>query len=129
MKTKPVSFRSRCNSIRFAVNGIRRFIREEPNARLHLVATVMLAITACCLPVSGNEAIALVIVTGSVWLTEALNTAIERIMDMISPEFDPRTGFIKDLSAGAVLIASVAALITGLIIFTPKILVYVTTYC
>jgi diacylglycerol kinase len=56
-----------------------------------------------------------------VWTTEAINTAIEKIVDFISPDFHPKAGEIKDLAAGAVLIASLFALITGLIIFVPKL--------
>lgn len=121
MKTKSYSLRSRYASIRFAVRGIRRFFKEEPNARLHAIATVIVAIVACCLQVSHAEMIALVIVTGGVWIAEAFNTAVERIMDLVSPDFHPEVGFVKDVAAGAVLMASLTALVTGSFIFIPKL--------
>ncbi|MBO9658929.1 MAG: diacylglycerol kinase family protein, partial [Chitinophagaceae bacterium] len=68
------------------------------------------------------ELIALVIVTGLVWAAEIMNTAVEHLVDFVSPGFHQKAGLIKDLSAGAVLVLSVTALITGLIIFIPKII-------
>lgn len=121
MKTKSLSLHARWRSLCFAVNGIYQFFRQEPNARLHFIATVLLLAAAGYFPVSHGEKIALVIVTGSVWVAEAFNTAIERIMDLVSPEYRPETAFIKDLSAGAVLLSAVTALVTGAIVFIPKI--------
>jgi diacylglycerol kinase (ATP) len=67
------------------------------------------------------EIIALVFAVGFVWVAEMFNTCIEHIMDFISTEKKPAIKFIKDLSAGAVLVAAITALITGSIIFIPKI--------
>ena len=64
---------------------------------------------------------ALIIVIGFVWVAEFFNTAIERIMDFISPGQHPEVRFIKDMSAGAVLLAALTAAITGGIIFIPEI--------
>ncbi|HCO85636.1 MAG TPA: diacylglycerol kinase, partial [Arenibacter sp.] len=52
---------------------------------------------------------------------EGLNTAVEKIADFVQPEFDEKIGFIKDVSAGAVMLVSIAASIIGLIIYIPKI--------
>ena len=68
------------------------------------------------------ELLALVIVTGGVWITELINTAIEHIMDMISPEKHPEVKYIKDLAAAAVLMAAIVALTTGSIVLLPKII-------
>ena len=57
-----------------------------------------------------------------VFITEMINTSIEKLADLIKPEKDKRAGIIKDLAAASVLIAAIAALITGLIIFLPKII-------
>jgi diacylglycerol kinase (ATP) len=59
---------------------------------------------------------------GFVWVTEILNTCIERIMDFISTEQDPKIGVIKDLAAAAVLFAALTAVVAGAIIFIPKII-------
>jgi diacylglycerol kinase len=68
------------------------------------------------------EAAVLAIVTGIVWITEMLNTCIERIMDFAHPEDHPHIKFIKDLAAGAVLVAAFTAVVAGLLIFIPKLL-------
>lgn len=113
--------RSRINSFRFAFNGLYHFFKQEPNAWLHVAATILVVIAAYYYKVAANEWITLVIVTGFVWVAEAFNTVIERTMDIISPQKDPRVRFIKDLAAGAVVLAAITALITGCIIFIPKI--------
>jgi diacylglycerol kinase len=71
--------------------------------------------------ITGMELIALTIVTSLVWAAEIMNTAIEHLVDLVSPGFHPGAGLIKDLAAAAVLVLSLAALITGLVIFIPKI--------
>jgi diacylglycerol kinase len=57
-----------------------------------------------------------------VWITEAVNTAIEFLVDLISPEFNPLAGHIKDIAAAAVLLSALAAIIIGCIIFIPELL-------
>ncbi len=110
------------SSFRFAAKGIFSFFREEANARIHLAATIAVIAGIIWFRITGAELIALVIVTGLVWAAEIMNTAIEHLVDLVSPCFHPKAGLIKDLSAGAVLVLSISALITGLIIFIPKIL-------
>jgi diacylglycerol kinase (ATP) len=120
MKTKEFSLRERAGSFRFAFNGVRMFLRKEHNARVHLVATITVFTGAWWLQLPAKEIILLIIVTGFVWTAEIFNTAIENIMDFISPERRPEVKLIKDLSAAAVLVAAFTALITGAIIFIPK---------
>jgi diacylglycerol kinase (ATP) len=112
---------SRLASIRYALHGIIRFFKEEPNAWIHLTATIILAFAISYFHVTGAELIALVIVTGMVWVSEAFNTVVERIMDFFYPDHHPKVGLIKDISAGAVLLSAITALITAAIIFIPKI--------
>ena len=52
---------------------------------------------------------------------EGMNTAVEKLSDFVQPKFDPKIGFIKDISAGAVMLVSIAATIIGFIIYLPKI--------
>jgi diacylglycerol kinase (ATP) len=121
MKQQQFSLRSRLNSFGFAFNGLYTFFKQEPNARIHLVTTLIVFVAAVYFKVSITEAIALVIVTGFVWVAEIFNTAIERIMDFISTEKNSNIKFIKDLAACGVLISSVTAMITGAIVFIPKL--------
>jgi diacylglycerol kinase (ATP) len=117
------SIRSRIRSFRYAIAGIRQFIRREHNARIHLVATAGVIIAARVLSVTRLEAVALVSVTALVWVAEILNTCLERAADLISREEHPEIKYIKDLAAGAVLVAAIAAVVAGLIIFIPKIFI------
>jgi diacylglycerol kinase len=120
MKTKQFSFRERANSFRFAWEGIYKFFSQEHNAWLHLAATIMVFIAAWWFQLSRSEMISLVIVTGFVWTAEIFNTAIEKLMDFIVPDYHPKVKLIKDLAAAAVLVAAFIALITGAFIFIPK---------
>ncbi|MBS1663936.1 MAG: diacylglycerol kinase family protein [Bacteroidetes bacterium] len=122
MEPEKFSIRSRIKSFGYAISGIIAFITREHNARIHLVATIAVVIAAFVLKVTTAEAIALTIVTGLVWITEMLNTCIERMADMITRERNPQIKFIKDLAAGAVLVAAGIAVIVGLLIFIPKVL-------
>jgi diacylglycerol kinase len=112
-------FRQRIKSFGFAIDGIIAFLRSEPHARIHLVATVIVIAAGCWYKVTGSQWIALLLVMGLVWITEMLNTVIEKIMDHLSPDYHPKVKWIKDVAAGAVLIAALIALITGSIIFIP----------
>lgn len=80
-----------------------------------LAVGVMLRITAI-------EWCVLTLAMASVWITETLNTAIEFLTDLVSPEFHPIAGQVKDLAAAAVLISAMGAAIVGVIVFLPRIL-------
>jgi len=122
MQKQKFSVRQRIRSFYYAGAGIGSFFRSEHNTRIHLAATILVVIAAWWLKVTEAESLALVIVTGLVWITEMINTALEKTMDLISREQHPGIKSVKDIAAGAVLLASVTALIVGLIIFIPKIL-------
>lgn len=121
MKQQQFSLESRLSSFGYAFNGLHAFFKQEPNARIHMVATFAATAAAIYFKVSVIELIALVIVTGLVWIAEIFNTAIERIMDFISMEKNPNIQFIKDLAACGVLLAAITAIVTGAIIFIPKL--------
>jgi diacylglycerol kinase (ATP) len=116
------SIRGRLRSFYYAGAGLKQFFRQEHNARIHLVAAVVITVIAWLLKVSHMEAVALVLVVGLVWVTEILNTCLEKTMDFITREKHPEIKIIKDLAAGAVLIATITAVLVGLFIFIPKFL-------
>jgi len=120
---KPFSLRARIRSIGFALEGILEFLSQQHNARVHLLATIIVALLTILFPVSVTEAIILVFAVALVWAAEIFNTAIEKTIDFISTHQDERIRVIKDLAAAAVLIISVAALAAGCIIFIPKIII------
>jgi diacylglycerol kinase (ATP) len=113
--------RKRVASFYYAFYGIRRFFTTEHNAWLHLAATIAVGVLMIKYHVSSIEAVLLVFSIGFVWASEIFNTCIEKIMDFISTERHPQIRLIKDMAAGAVLIAAITALIIGLIVFVPKI--------
>ncbi len=116
------SWRARLNSFRYAGQGLRALMRTEHNAWIHLVLTILALVLSIVLKISRGEALALVIVIALVWMAELFNTAMEKIMDFISKEHHPHIQVIKDMAAAAVLIAAVAAVVVGCLIFIPKLL-------
>jgi diacylglycerol kinase (ATP) len=119
---KSFSLRARAQSFNYALDGIKDFFKEEHNARIHLAATVVVIILSFVLSVTTIEAVVLTLSIGFVWVAEIFNTAIEKAMDFISTAKDSRIKTIKDLSAAAVLIATLVAVLAGSLIFIPKIL-------
>ncbi len=110
--------RSRFASFRHAFNGLRDLLRQEPNMKLHALATIAALGLGWYRGLSRLEWIALVIAIALVWITEALNTCVEELCNLYAGErFHPKVKLIKDIAAGAVLLASIAALITGGILF------------
>lgn len=118
---KEFSFLKRMKSFQFAFNGIISFFRAEHNAWIHLFASFIVLFLVLIIPCTGSEIIMLVFAIAFVWVTEMINTVIERIADLICKEQNAQIKLIKDVSAGAVLIATFFALATGSIIFIPKI--------
>ncbi|HSU27494.1 MAG TPA: diacylglycerol kinase family protein [Chitinophagaceae bacterium] len=114
------TIKQRIKSFKYAWEGVSKFFLEEHNTILHLLATITMVVLGVFAGVSRVEWLALVIVTGFVWVAEIFNTAIEKMMDHVSTERRPEIKYIKDLSAAGVLIASLVALITGCIVFIPK---------
>lgn len=119
-KITSFSLHARGRSFGYAWQGVRNFFRTEHNALLHLVATVLVVVLAVIFPVTAGEAMAVVLAAGMVWAAELFNTAIEKMMDYLSEEKQPAIKYIKDLSAGAVLVAALTALLVGLFVFIPK---------
>jgi diacylglycerol kinase len=118
MEPKKLSVRSRKHSFAYAITGLRLLFREEPNAKLHALATLIAVAAGFVRHISQMQWLALVIVIGLVWITEALNTCIERLCDYACEgKTDPLIKVIKDISAGAVLIAAIVSVVTAFIIF------------
>jgi diacylglycerol kinase (ATP) len=123
MKNEGFTLRKRLESFRYAFNGIKTLLSGEANARIHSIATVVVVTAGLLLGLTSTEWIAVVIVIGAVFAAEALNTAIERLADIVSPGYHETIKQVKDLSAGAVLLISIAAALVGAIIFLPKLIV------
>ncbi len=116
------SLQARLNSFRYAFRGIAAFLRREHNAWIHLLATIVVAGMGFYFRLSYLEWVAICLVLGLVWITEMLNTCVEKIIDEVTDERRPSIAFIKDVAAGAVLTAALLAVIVGLLVFGNKIL-------
>jgi diacylglycerol kinase (ATP) len=115
------SIRARVRSFRFALEGIAAFFQSEHNAWLHFMATIAVITLATLVGVTKTELMALVFSIGFVWVAEMFNTCIERVMDFVSDQRHKEIKFIKDLAAGAVLVAAITALVVGAVVFIPKL--------
>lgn len=109
-------------SFGYAFKGLVAAVRSEQNLQVHLIAVVMVTIAGLMLEVSVTEWLVLVICFGMVISAELFNSAIEQLVDLVSPEYNARAGMIKDIAAGAVLVLAIAAVIIGCFIFIPKLI-------
>lgn len=107
-------------SFGFALSGIAYTAKSQMNFRIHLAAIIGVAAAGWYCKLSPGEWLAIVLAIGLVLVAEGLNTALEILVDLVSPEFNIQAGRVKDVAAGAVLIAAVISVLTGLIIFIPK---------
>lgn len=110
------------NSFKFAFKGIGSSIRSERNMKIHFTMMILVVLAGIILNISMWEWITCFILFGLVISLEMVNTAIEIVVDLVSPTFNDRAGRAKDISAGAVLVNAIVAFIIGLLIFLPKVL-------
>lgn len=113
----------RIKSFKHAFNGVAFLVRNERNAQIYIVATILVLLMSYWLQISANEWIAVCIVISLVFATEALNTAIEKLADFAcNKEIHDSIKNIKDMGAAAVLFVAMGALVVGIIIFGPKLI-------
>ncbi|MFN0081208.1 MAG: diacylglycerol kinase family protein [Ferruginibacter sp.] len=106
----------------FAFNGLRYAFVNERNFRIEMIAATAVCIAAYMLHISAIEWLVVVINIGFVISAELINAAIEKLCDLVTKENDPSIKIIKDVAAGAVLLAAFVAVICGLVIFVPAFL-------
>ena len=109
------------NSFKFAFKGIGSCIRCERNMKIHFTMMILVMLLGIILNISMWEWITCFILFGLVISLEMVNTAIEIVVDLVSPTFNERAGRAKDIASGAVLVNAIVAFIIGLIIFLPKV--------
>ena len=107
------------------MDGIRQVFHTQQNARIHAVITLVVFLAAGLLDISRQEWALLLLVVGFVWVAEIFNTVIEELVDQISPDQNPTAKRIKDISAGAVLVSVVVSILVGLLIFGPRLWVWI----
>ena len=107
------------HSLTHALHGLLHIVEHERNARVHLASAILAFLLGVVLKVSATELAAVFFAVILVFLAEIFNTAIERTLDLIDIEENPRIKLIKDMAAGAVLVATGAAVLIGVAIFAP----------
>ena len=105
------------NNIGFAWKGIKKAFSEQRNLRFHFSAALAVVAAGFYFEITAEEWMALVLTIGLVVTLELLNTAVEGLVDLVSPQHQPLAGKIKDIAAGAVLIAAITSIIIGFLIF------------
>lgn len=118
---KTFSLKERLCSFKFAFKGILYLVKTQHNFWIHLFATLVVVAAGFIFDISRAEWIILSLTIGVVLAAEAFNTAIELLVDKISPEYNKTAGLIKDVAAGAVLLIAIVAAVIGIMIFAPKI--------
>ncbi len=104
-------------SFRYASSGLKQAFVHEQNLKFHLLIAFLVITLSFVLKIPLYEKLILLLVIGVVIALEVVNTAIERVVDLVTKEYHPMARVAKDVSAGAVLIFSIFAVVIGLLIF------------
>ena len=123
MNKEPQKFSiiDRIKSFKYAFQGLKLFFIHDHNGRVHLFAAIIAIGLSFYLQLSPMEWIAILGVISAVIVAEMLNSAIEKLADVVSPAFHPKIKVVKDLAAAAVLVTAFLAVAVGAIIFIPKL--------
>lgn len=108
-------------SFGYAFSGAAYAFGTQLNFKIHCLALMIVLALGWYLDISVQEWLTIVIVSGIVIVAELFNTALEVLVDLVSPDYHEKAKIIKDVSAAAVLIAAATAVVVGLVIFIPKI--------
>ena len=120
---KPSFFKS----VSFAFNGLKLALHEK-HFKFHLIATFLCIALGFILNINVTEWCIILICIGAVLSLEMINTAIEHLVDLVEPNFNPKAGAVKDLAAGAVLIVVIVSVVIGVMIFGKYILALLFTF-
>lgn len=110
------------NSFKYAIEGIISSFKTERNMKIHVLAMIVIIALGLFFKLNKVEWCFIIIAIASVISAELFNTAIETVVDMVSPERNPKAKLAKDIAAGAVLVVAIGAAIIGFIIFGPQII-------
>jgi diacylglycerol kinase (ATP) len=113
------SIAERLGSFRHAARGVRVLLRTQHNARIHLAITLLVVLLGWWLRISATDWRWLVVAIVLVWAAEAMNTALEHLCNVVSPELNASVRMAKDIGAGAVLICAAGAAVLGVLVFLP----------
>jgi len=108
-------------AFRFAFSGLWYALRTQRNVRIHLVIAVVAVALGLWLSLSPTQWAVLTLTIGFVLASEMLNTVAETLVDLVSPGYHPLAKVVKDVTAGAVLLAAIVAVIVGLLVLGPPL--------
>lgn len=108
-------------SFGYALSGVAYTTKTQLNFQIHLAAILLVGAAGWYFHLAIGEWLWIVLAIGLVLVAELLNTAIEILVDLVSPGFNEQAGKVKDVAAGAVVIAAIIAVVIGLLIFIPKL--------
>lgn len=112
----------RAQSLSHATRGLVLFVKTTPNAWIQMVICLCVIAGGVFFGITPTEWLFIIIASGTVFVSEAFNTAIEIDIDLTSPEYHPYARDTKDVAAGAVLLSSCMAVLVGCVIFIPYLL-------
>lgn len=112
---------STSKSFSFAFEGIKTAFKEEPNFKIHTALGVLALILAFFLGFSRVEWLILLFTISLVLILELINTALESMVNLVSPEIKPEAKIAKDVAASAVLISAILSILVGIVLFVPKL--------
>ena len=127
LMTTPKRDQSRAASFRHAYAGWLHVLRTQRNAWIHAITTIIVFAVAIWVGLDRLSGAILLLTIGLVWVSEFLNTALEAIVDLASPDVHPLARVGKDVGAAAVLISALVAILVGLLILGPPILNKITS--
>lgn len=113
------------NSFKYAFKGLGSAVKSERNMKIHFTMMMLVIIAGIFFNIAIWEWITCFILFGLVIGMECVNTAIEIIVDMVSPKYNEAAGHAKDIAAGGVLACAIGATVAGIFIFLPKVLVFI----
>lgn len=119
MGSKDFKRASLLKSFGYAMSGIIRVIKEERNIKIHICAAVIVFALASYFQFSRNDWLVLLLIITIVISLELVNSAVEAVVDLVSPDFHPLAKKAKDVAAGAVLVAAIVSVIIGFLLFFP----------
>lgn len=120
-------FRLRARSFRYAFSGWKYVLRTQKNAWIHAIISIAVILLAFLLKLGLLDLAILVVTITVVWMGEFLNTALEAVVDLASPQFHPLAKVGKDVGAAAVLIAALASILVGLLVLGPPLITFLQT--
>lgn len=106
-------------SFKYAFSGIAKVFLSEKNFRFHTLAAILVVCSGFIVNLTRVEWLFVITAIGMVIVAEAFNSAIEKLVDLVSLEKNDLAGWVKDVAAGATLLATIIAVIIGLIVFAP----------